>query len=207
MSKDTEKERRRLTELYASMSSEQLQQITSQSSDLTDIAHSALVAEMKRRELTDITTPAGTYPSNELLDSKRVVIRSFRDLFEAQVAKAFLDGADIESFLADDNLVRMDWLVSNAIGGVKLLVREADVADALTVLDQPIPESFEVDGVGEYTQPRCPQCGSLDVNFGNQPLVYGSLFDSNPVPTPIHGWYCQKCSHTWQDPLEDDQRE
>ena len=138
--------------------------------------------------------PALIYP-----DAKLVLVRSFRDVFEAQMAKVNLDGADIRIlFLADENTVRINWSLSNAIGGVKLLVRDTDIADALTVLNQPIPESFEVDGVGEYMQPRCPQCGSLDVNFGNQPLVYGSLFDSNPVRYLYRVGIVQKCSHTWE---------
>jgi hypothetical protein len=228
MSSNLEKERQRLTELYASIPTEQLQQIASQSSDLTEIANTVLGAEIKRRGLTlsDFTISelasqhsgsvlanptsvektslsVDSHPSDNFSGSKLVVVRRFRGLFEAQMAKASLDGADIQCFLADDNMIRMDWFVSDAIGGVKLLVGEADVADALAVLDQPIPESFAVDGVGEYKQPRCPQCGSLDVNFGNQPLVYGSLFDGKPTFIPIQGWFCDKCSHTWEDPAED----
>jgi len=197
---DIEKEQRRLIELYANMPSEQLQQIASQPADLTETAYLVLDAEMRRRGLTpkENSNPLHDVdPFVSLSDQKLVPIRSFRGLFEAQVAKANLDDADIPCFLADENMVRMDWFMSDAIGGVKLLVQQGDVAEALAALDQPIPESFEVDGVGEYTQPRCPQCGSLDVSFGSPPLGFSSLFDSKPVLS--QGWFCAKCKHAWED--------
>src|SRR5947209_4484756 len=94
-----------------------------------------------------------------------VVLCRYRDLHEAMMAKGALDSAGIPSFMADENTVRMDWMWSNAIGGIRLFVREEDASDAGDLLDQPIPERLEVPDVGEYQQPSCPQCGSLDVSF------------------------------------------
>ena len=54
-----------------------------------------------------------------------VVLRRFRDIPAALVAKTILDSAEIECFLVDLNTVRMDWLYSNAIGGVKFLGKGA----------------------------------------------------------------------------------
>ena len=218
---DLEKERQRLTILYADMPSEQLEQIASESSDLTEIAKTVLTAEISRRGLVS-ANPGTTKLSREQTglesidveeapqaiephgsDKNLVTIRRFRGLFEAHLAKASLDSAGIECFLADENMVRMDWFYSDAVGGVKLLVNEADASEAAAVLDQPIPESFDVEGVGEYQQPHCPHCGSLDISLGAQPSVYGSLFDDKPVPVPVQGWYCHKCSHTWEDTGEE----
>ncbi len=42
------------------------------------------------------------------------------------LAKGKLDSEGLESFLADDNTVRMDWLWSNLLGGIKLLVDPED---------------------------------------------------------------------------------
>ena len=57
-----------------------------------------------------------------------VTIRQFRDLPEALLAKGSLESAGIECFLADENLVRLDWFISNFIGGIKLKVRVPDAA-------------------------------------------------------------------------------
>ena len=71
-------------------------------------------------------------------------IRRFRDLPEALLAKGGLESAGIECFLADDNMVRLDWFISNLLDGVKLLVNSGDAEDAVTVLNQSIPENFDV---------------------------------------------------------------
>ena len=52
------------------------------------------------------------------------------------MAKSILDSAGIESFLADENVISMNWLYSNALGGVKLQVRNADAAIASDLLNQ-----------------------------------------------------------------------
>ncbi len=67
-------------------------------------------------------------------DVKLIAVRRFRDLPEALVAKGMLDSAGVKCFLSDENTVRMDWLWSNALGGVRLWVREDDLPDAATLL-------------------------------------------------------------------------
>jgi hypothetical protein len=90
---------------------------------------------------------------------------------------------------------------------VKLLVKPEDVEAALQVLTQPIPDDFDVDGVGDYQQPRCPKCNSLDVSFEelNKPIALGSVFANLPLPVHKKGWNCHSCRHQWQDEEEDDQ--
>jgi hypothetical protein len=67
--------------------------------------------------------------------NKPVVLRRYRDMPAAFVERSALESAGIQCFLQDDNVVRMDWLWSNALGGIKLLVREKDAPDAAKVLD------------------------------------------------------------------------
>lgn len=120
------------------------------------------------------------------------MIRRFRDLPLASLAKSILDSSGIESFLADENTVRMDWLWSDAISGVKLWVRSEDAEAALKLLDQNTPEKFELANGGEYVQPRCPHCKSMDVTLGglNKRASYGSLLVGLPLPIAHKGWKC-----------------
>jgi hypothetical protein len=113
-----------------------------------------------------------------------IELRQFRDLPEALLAKSVPESAGIECFLGDETMVRMDWLWSNLLGGVKLWVRQTDADAATDLLNQSIPEGFEVEGVGEYKQPRCPHCQSVDVSFEamNKPVAYGSFFLGVPFP-------------------------
>jgi len=82
-------------------------------------------------------------PEDELNFRELVTIRNFRDLPEALLAQGRLESSGIESFLADDNMVRMDWLISNLLGGVKLKVEEANVEIAEEILNQESSEPFD----------------------------------------------------------------
>jgi Putative prokaryotic signal transducing protein len=200
-SQDDEKERRRLTDLYAHMADTELEAIAADSAELTDAAQQALKDEIARRkglEMDGADTDSGSgYDAVELADF--VSIRQLRDLHEALLAKGVLDSAGIECFLVDDNMVRMDWFISNLVGGVKLCVKQEDAEAALDLLEQPIPDEFDVEGVGQYQQPRCPKCQSLDITFEelNQSIAYVSAYILAPIPLHRKGWICHSCGQEW----------
>jgi hypothetical protein len=127
-------------------------------------------------------------------------IARFRDLPEALLAKGSLKSAGIDSFRADDNVVRLDWFWSNLMGRIKVRVDVENAEAAEEILDQPIPESLEVTGIGEYRQPRCPKCGSLDVNFQEfEPVSYVLAYFSLPIPLQRPAWRCRSCYVQWED--------
>jgi hypothetical protein len=130
-----------------------------------------------------------------------VTIRKFRDLPEALLAKGSLESAGIECCLVDENMVRMDWFISNLLGGVKLQVRPDDIEEATAILDMPIPQDIEVEGSGTYRQPFCPHCGSLDVSFEelNKPAAYVSAWVGLPIPLHRKAWRCDACGREWED--------
>jgi hypothetical protein len=70
--------------------------------------------------------------------NRYIVLRSFGDLPEALAAKSALDASGIQSFLADENAVRM--MLSN-LGGVRLYVKESDAKAAAAVLGGSGPHS------------------------------------------------------------------
>src|SRR5690242_68109 len=93
-----------------------------------------------------------------------ITLWRYRDLPEALIARSKLDAEGFDCFLADDNIVGLEWYWSNFVGGVRLRVREDDSESALEVLAQEIPAAFSAEEVGEeYEQPACPRCGSRDV--------------------------------------------
>ncbi|MGE0407213.1 MAG: DUF2007 domain-containing protein, partial [Candidatus Korobacteraceae bacterium] len=134
---DPDLEARRLAELYASMEEVQLSELAAVAGTLTEEACEALEKEIKRRQLNvSLNTHIdASYPEFR----KLLTVASFRDTPNALLAKGMLEGAGIECFLTDENLVRMDWFVSNAIGGIKLQVPEEQAEDAASILEQPIP--------------------------------------------------------------------
>src|SRR5438309_222909 len=136
---------------YAAMSDGELLRLASQSWALSDAACDALEDEIDKRRL-EIPEPEAL-PAIEIAERRNLVLlRRFRDVPEALLAKGKLDSAGVECFLADDNMVRMDWFISNLLGGVKLLVDGEDFAQALRILNDPVPPELELDPVGEYAQ-------------------------------------------------------
>jgi hypothetical protein len=201
---DANRERRRLAANYAGMTDGELQRLARSAESLTELAWDALEDEMDRRHLEfpddDLAEPVQE-PRQQMEVRELVTIRQFRDLPEALLAKGSLESSGIECFLADDNLVRLDWFISNFIGGIKLNVHPADVGNAQKLLDEPILEGLYVQGIGLYEQPRCPNCRSLDVNFQelDRPIAYMSAFLRVPLPVQRPAWRCHACDAEWED--------
>src|SRR5271169_2484462 len=204
---EPEAEHIRLAGLYSDMTDEELKALAADAGELTDVARQSLQNEMNQRGLAIVLSavPSGIDVLEQL---DLVILRRFRDLPEAVMAKGSLESAGIECFLVDHNMIRMDWFYSNLIGGIKLLVNAQDVEDASAVLDQPIPESMEVEGIGEYWQPRCPACQSLDVSFQelNQGIAYTSSYLGVPIPSHRKAWRCAACGHEWEDETPDQEQ-
>lgn len=134
-------ERNRLAQFYAALSDGELQQLARETGSLTEEARAALALEMSRRKIV-LEAPAeleDTAASRHVELRDLLTIRQFRDLPEALLAKSVLDSAGIECFLGDDNLIRMDWLWSNLLGGIKLRVRQEDALVASRLLEGDAP--------------------------------------------------------------------
>ncbi len=204
---DEERERRRLAANYASMTDGELQGLARHAESLTESAWDVLEDELDRRHIDTDHESADDESHNPAANRQQMevqellTLRQFRDLPEALLAKGSLESAGIECFLADENLVRLDWFISNFIGGIKLNVHPADFENARKLLDEPILEGLYVQGVGLYEQPRCPKCQSLDVNFQelDRPIAYMSAFLRVPIPIQRPAWRCHGCDAEWED--------
>lgn len=177
------------------MSDDELLKVFSDTNSLTDIAREALQLEIANRKLE---TPTASLHVFELGDF--VMLRRYRDISEAMMAKGALESAGIECYFVDENIVRMDWLWSNLLGGVKIYVHAEDVSAAEGILSEPPPESYEVEGLGTFDRLKCPQCGSLEITFEElSPIAYASAYLFVPIPLHRKGWLCHSCGCHWMD--------
>ena len=138
---------------------------------------------------------------SEYENQRFIVLRRYRDMPDAFLLGSVLDSAGIEYYLADENTIRMDWFWSNLLGGVKLWVRQQDLENAKELIDQKSPESFDVEGIGAFSQPHCPQCQSIDISFRelNKRVAFVSAYFGLPIPLKRRGWKCHACGLSWQD--------
>jgi hypothetical protein len=132
---DAERERQRLAEVYASEADEELRSLAEEGGSLTDVARTALRHELNRRGIP-VSVRELSPPPDEVESPSIVTLRQFLTVQEAMMAKSILDSAGIESFLADENVISMNWLWPNALGGVKLQASKTDVAAASELLEQ-----------------------------------------------------------------------
>lgn len=141
-----------------------------------------------------------------------VTVRSFRDLPDAIVARSMLEMAEIPCALRDEHTVGMNWQWSNAVGGVRLQVPAASLEAAEAVLAQPVPPAFATDG-GEYVQPVCPKCGSLDVmadDLDRKIKLTSTVANGLPLVIGLPAlafvrkgaWKCLACECRWVDDAE-----
>jgi DNA-directed RNA polymerase subunit RPC12/RpoP len=84
-----------------------------------------------------------------------VTIRTFDNYFLANILLTKLRDAGIECYLKDEYTVTIDPLLSNAIGGIKLIVRKQDENESRKLL-----QIFDNDYKNKVT---CPRCGSHDM--------------------------------------------
>jgi hypothetical protein len=113
---DAERERQRLAEVYAGEAHERLRNLAEEGGSLTAIARTALRQELNRRAIR-VSVREASPPPHEVELPSIVTLRPFLTVQEAVLAKSILDSAVIESFLADENVIRMNWLWSNALDG------------------------------------------------------------------------------------------
>lgn len=138
---DHRKEQQRLAALYAVMSESELARLATDQKSLTEDALSVLESEFARRDLHFERQNLAPIADRE--DVKLVILRRFRDLPEALLAKGLLDSESIKCYLSDENTLAMNWMWSNALGGVRLWVKDEDVPRATEMLDHDFSNESE----------------------------------------------------------------
>ena len=184
---------------YQGMSEPELMRTARVYDTLREPAQAALRAEFARRGLEP---PLIDAEEESIAFRKLVTIRRYRDLSEAIVARAVIEAAGIYCFLQNENIVRLDWQISNFIGGIRLQVPEVDAVAAEEILSEPVPASIEIEGEPEYIQPRCPRCDSLDISFegaGRGAALAALYLFSLPAPMGDKRWMCHHCGLLWAD--------
>ena len=124
-----------LQRTFAAMEDAPLLEAARSLDQLTPDAQQVMRAELRRRsmEVPQQVTPEPE-PELDMSQLNMVTVRRFRDLSGAIVARGALEAAGIPCILRDAEHVRMDSIMSNMIGGMRLQVREQDAAEAEAAL-------------------------------------------------------------------------
>lgn len=86
-----------------------------------------------------------------------VTIRTFQNNFSAHLMLTKLRSEGIACFLKDEFTVTVDPVLSNAVGGIKLIVKKEDEQEAVELL-RIFDEAYMKSAV-------CPQCGNHTIEL------------------------------------------
>jgi ribosomal protein S27AE len=133
--------------------------------------------------------------------SELVVAATYTQGLEAQLACSVLHAAGLEARVHDEYTVAAEWRYSNAIGGVKVVVRAEDLATARELLEQaavvsdhdtPPPLDTE-----ESSDDVCPRCGHHEwvrIALGKRIAIL-SLFIGLLLVPVRRRWKCGHCGY------------
>lgn len=122
-----------------------------------------------------------------------ITLRTFQNSFSAHLILTKLRSAGINCFLEDEFTVTVDPILSNAIGGIKLVVRKEEQEDAIELL-QVIDEDYIRSAV-------CPRCGKHTIELvpknttKNMASVFLSWVLGSYAVSPKNVYQCSSCKY------------
>ena len=113
---------------------------------------------------------------------------------DAHIAAGKLESEGIPVFLLGIHHASANWLMSNALGGIRLQVPASHVDDARQLLAQIAKPS-------DQGESECPECGGSDTtamsNSRKVAFLAVHLF-SIPLPWRTNRRHCQSCGAEWE---------
>jgi rubredoxin len=133
-----------------------------------------------------------------------VTVQSFDNYFSANIILTRLQAEGVECYLKDENTVTIDPMLSNAIGGIKLVVKEEDAAAVIKLL-----RGYHIEYMLSAT---CPECGSNSFTHIAKPKVANYLtailtyLFAGYAVAPEYVYQCGNCGYECEslpDPKEE----
>ena len=117
-------------------------------------------------------------------------VAAFDEPGRANLARNVLEAAGIEAIIADSEIVAMDWLLSNAVGGIKVQVWEEDAERAAAVLEDEFGDeaghASDAIGEAELARQALAEPPEEEIEVGpeeDEPVEEPELSDESRTPT------------------------
>jgi hypothetical protein len=127
---------------------------------------------------------------------------------QAHLVQGYLESEGIETIMKDEMTAQVNNMYSNAIGGVKIFVRDADLEKALRLLEQggyiTTEKTVKIETVkcDNYTnKSQCPFCRSENIGKSKSPdiiMLIASLIFGVIVPILRRTNICFDCRKEWR---------
>ena len=132
-----------------------------------------------------------------------IVLNSYNTYIDAHIAKGVLEEQGIESWLKDENTVTIDPILTNAVGGIKIMVAKQDGQRAWDILQELKKE--------QRAAIVCPKCGSHNIELVSTPrkainwlssITTFFLGDQAIAMDKVH--HCFDCNHEFPEAKQDE---
>lgn len=144
------------------------------------------------------------------MDNWKIII-TFTYPHEAHMVKGYLESEGIESIIQDEMTAQVNNFYSNAIGGVKILVNEADYEQGIKILKKggyineetiTVEKKIEIISIEKETdKSHCPFCKSENIgkNKGlNVIAIFLYIVLSIFFPISKEKYQCFDCGKEWR---------
>lgn len=134
--------------------------------------------------------------TSEENQNQLVTVDRFLHPTDAHIAAGRLEAEGIPVNLLGINHASANWLLINALGGIRLQVprRFADEAKSILATQVPVEDA-------EEDADRCPNCGSVNTTAHSTAwkisLLAVHLFNV-PIPWGKNQRQCDDCGNTWE---------
>lgn len=126
-----------------------------------------------------------------------ILLNSYGNYVEAHIAKGVLEEEGIACWLKDENTVTIDPILTNAVGGIKLMVAQPDAQRAWELLTALRKE--------QQQKISCPKCGGHQVEMVSTPrklsnwasAIIGFFITSYAMPVE-KVMHCFDCGHEFK---------
>ena len=87
-----------------------------------------------------------------------VILNAYNNYIDAHIAKGVLEEEGVNCWLKDEHTVTIDPILTNAVGGIKIMVHKDQAWGILTALKKE-----------QQAKVACPKCGSHNIELVSTP--------------------------------------
>jgi len=133
---------------------------------------------------------------------------TYNDLTNAYLVKNILEENGIFSFIENENITTANPFLSNAVGGIRLMINENDIEKAAEILKENFQEDSQQENISEdileketNIEIHCPKCNSINTrkeDVSAAAFVISILTLGFPIPFLKRKHHCFDCGNEWK---------
>lgn len=135
-----------------------------------------------------------------------ILLNTYLNYIDAHIAMGVLEEHGINCWLKDENTVTINPMLTNAVGGIKLMVEKENSERAFEILQNLRRE--------QKASLTCPQCGSHNIEFVSTPrkaanwlsALWGFLTFTVVMPVD-KVYHCFDCGHEYNEQEQENSKE